>query len=136
MYISITIKSTMTRRDVSLTLTISETYYCKESLLSDRPTIAPSKGAARYGAFRGVPEAFPYSNPIISFPLVSISSSARNFLREKKRTRQPERGGQATEQGITAVTRETDDEERIKPGFYKRFWNCVRLGTTRSPRRG
>jgi len=106
---------------VLLTFIIPETRYCKESVLSDRPMIAPSKGAARYGAFRGVPEAFPYSNPIISFPLVSISSSARNFFCEKKCTRQLERGGQATEQGITMVTRETDDEERIKPGFYKRF---------------
>ena len=105
---------------VLLTFIIPEIRYCKESTFrqNDCPI---ERGAARYGAFRGVPEAFPYSNPIISFPLVSISSSARNFLREKKCTRQLERGGQATEQGITMVTRETDDEERIKPGFYKRF---------------
>lgn len=50
-----------------------------------------------------------------------------------KRNAQDSRGGEDERlgQGITAVTRarggRREREENKTPGFYKRFWNCVRL---------
>lgn len=75
------------------------------------------------------------SDPIISFPLISISPSARNFFREKKRAEQAreEGGGGRTSDvagnyGGNSRRRTTEEGENKTPGFYKRFWNCVRLG--------